>query len=179
VTSGQTAAPPKRRRSKWVDLLAVGALVAVLLYLHTRVVRVVYVTTGSMMTTINPGDRLLVHLSAYNDHPPRRGDIVAFWAEDEGDYEVKRVIAVEGDVLTILWGAVLLNAEPLEEPYISQAMLPEQPAAYPLKQGELFLMGDNRNESEDSRDYGPVYRDRVMGRVFYRILPLGRIGPVR
>ena len=179
ATDGQPAAKPRKRRRRLViDLAAVGVLVCVLAYVHTRVVRVVYVTTGSMMPTVNPGDRMLMHLGAYKDHPPRRGDVIAFWLEDKSEYEVKRVIAVEGDTLTVFWRAVFVNGEQLNEPYIRQPMQLEPPTRAEVGVGELFLMGDNRNSSEDSRDYGPVAADQVLGRVFYRLLPLGRAGPI-
>jgi len=170
------AKPRKRRRRLVIDLAAVGLLVCVLAYVHTRVVRVVYVTTGSMMPTVVPGDRMLMHLGAYGDHPPRRGDVIAFWLQDKSEYEVKRVIAVEGDTLNVFWGAVFVNGEQLNESYIRQPMQLEPPTRAEVGPGELFLMGDNRNSSEDSRDYGPVAADQVLGRVFYRLLPLGRAG---
>jgi signal peptidase I len=175
-----SAAPPRRRRwPRWVDLLAVGALLAVLAYLHLRVVRVAYVGTGSMLPTVEPGDRLLVHLGAYAKHPPRRGEVVAFWSAAESEYEVKRVIAVSGDTLWIGMGTVVLNDRPLHEPYVRQRMVWEQPLQVAIPDGELFVMGDNRNGSEDSRDYGPVRADQVLGRVRYCLLPPSRFGPVQ
>ncbi|MBM3501047.1 MAG: signal peptidase I, partial [Armatimonadetes bacterium] len=97
------AVPPRRRRGPGllVHVAAVAGLLALLAYLHLRVVRVIYVTTGSMSPTIEPGDRLLVHLSAYGVAPPRRGDIVAFQDVTHGDYEVKRVIGVGGDEVIV------------------------------------------------------------------------------
>ena len=170
--------PKRRRRPLAIDLLAVGALLALLAYLHTRVVRVALVTSGSMMTTVNPGDRLLIHLGAYKDEPPQRGDVIAFWHDDPGDYEVKRVVAVGGDTIVVGWGLVFLNGQILDEPYIRRPMLLERRVEAVLADGELFVMGDNRNSSGDSRDFGSIYEEKVLGRVFQCILPLERIGPV-
>lgn len=168
-----------RRRPRWLDVLATVALVAAILYLHARVVRVAFITSGSMVPTINPGDRVVVALSAYAEEPPRRGDVIAVRAGTDGGYEVKRVIGVGGDVLLVGWGLVLRNGKPCNEPYVHQAMFPEDPVRVTLGEAQLFVMGDNRNSSEDSRDYGPVDESEVLGRVCWRILPLGRAGAVR
>ncbi|MGQ9731162.1 MAG: signal peptidase I [Candidatus Zipacnadales bacterium] len=167
------------RHPLWVDLVAVGGLVAAIVFLYVRVVRVAYVYSGSMRPTINPGDRVLIFLGAYRNRTPQHGDIVAFWAEDAGDYEVKRVIGVGGDTIVTGLGLVFRNGKRLDEPYIADPMIPEELSETKVPQGELFLMGDNRNGSEDSRDYGPIREDQVLGKVFFRILPVGRIGRVK
>ncbi len=174
-----TARPRLRRYRPLLNILAVGALVVLLLYLHTRVVRVAYIPTGSMTPTLQPGDRALVSLAAYRRHPPKRGDIIAFWEPGSNEHQVKRVIAVGGDTISIFWGVVFLNGEILKEPYVVQPMLPETPLNRPVEPGELFVMGDNRNESEDSRDNGPIPEDAVLGRVFFRLLPLRSAGAIR
>ncbi|MBM3477479.1 MAG: signal peptidase I, partial [Armatimonadetes bacterium] len=66
-----------------------------------------------------------------------------------------------------------------QEPYIAEPMVRERPVAGRLDPDELFVMGDNRNHSEDSRDYGPIRESQVKGRIFYRIWPLSRAGRVR
>ncbi len=162
-----------------INICAVGGLVAGLLYLHTRVVRVAYIPTGSMTPTLRPGDRVLVNLAAYRRHPPQQGDIVAFWDPLSEEHQVKRVIAVAGDVVSIHWGVVFLNGKLQREPYVTQPMLPEAPFSEEIKPGQLFVMGDNRNASEDSRDNGPINEAAVLGRVFFRILPLRSAGSVR
>lgn len=162
-----------------VRFLAVSALVALFVYLDTQVACVVFVTEGSMIPSINPGERVLVNLAAYRSRPPQRGDIVVTKDDGRGDREIKRVIGVPGDVIVVGYGLVHRNGELLKEPYVRQAMLLEDPIKVVLGEGELFLMGDNRNVSEDSRDYGPVPADRIAGRVCWRLLPLGRAGRIR
>ncbi len=166
-------------RRRWLDALAVLALVAAIVYLHTCVVRIAFITQGSMISAISPGDRVLVHLAAYNKEPPQRGDIIALRSGADGGHEVKRVIGVGGDELMVGWGIVFRNGKPLDEPYVHQVMFPEDPVRVTLGEDQLFVMGDNRNGSEDSRDYGPIHESQVLGRVCWRILPLGRAGPVR
>lgn len=179
IGSGATARPGLRRYRPILNIVAVGGLVVLLLYLHTNVVRVAYIPTGSMTPTLKPGDRALVSLAAYRRHPPKRGDIVAFWDPVADEHQVKRVVAIASDTVSIYWGVVFLNGHILEEPYVAQPMLPETPLNIEVPEGELFVMGDNRNASEDSRDTGPIPEDAVLGRVFFRILPLRSAGRVR
>jgi signal peptidase I len=159
-----------------VNLLVVGGFIGCLLYLHLRVVRVAYVPTKSMAPTLQVGDRVLVYLGAYRRRPPQHGDIIVFRPPHRSGYEVKRVIAVGGDTLVIMWGLAFRNGHALIEPYIAKPMVFERPLGGRLKPGQLFVMGDNRNDSEDSRDWGPVDEKRVLGRVFFRLLPLSRAG---
>lgn len=162
-----------------MHFVAVGTLVASLAYIATRVACVVFVTEGSMVPTINPGERVLVYLGAYNHRPPQRGDVVLTDRDTTGERQIKRVIGVPGDVIVVAYGLVYRNGELLKEPYVHQAMLIEDPIEVRLREGELFLMGDNRNVSDDSRDYGPVPLSRIAGRACWRLLPLGRMGHVR
>lgn len=171
--------PRRRRRNRLIDVAAVAGLILVLFYLHTRVVQVVYVPTGSMEPTIRPHDRLLAYVGAYRKTTPQRGDVIAFWSTSLGEYEVKRVIAIGGDRLFVGGGMVIRNGTRLQEPYIAEPMVRERPVAGRLDPDELFVMGDNRNHSEDSRDYGPIRESQVKGRIFYRIWPLSRAGRVR
>jgi signal peptidase I len=176
--------PPQRARMRkglprWANLLVVGLFVAFLLYLHMYVIQVAYVPSDSMAPTLLPGDRLLVDLRAYRGKPPQRGDIVVFRSPTSSGYEVKRIIAVAGDRVVVGRGLVFVNGERLSEPYVRWQMLPEFPVGWALEPDEVFVMGDNRNRSEDSRDWGPLGMDRVVGRVIYRILPPRRIGKPR
>jgi signal peptidase I len=160
----------------WANVLIVGGFVGLLLYLHLRVVQVAYVPSESMAPTLLPGDRLLVALDAYRKHSPNYGDIVVFRSPKDDAYEIKRVIGTRGDHIMVGRGLVFRNGHLLFEPYIPQPMVWEFRRDWVLRPGELFVMGDNRNHSEDSRDWGPVSEKRVLGRAFYRILPLPRAG---
>jgi signal peptidase I len=178
---GTGRAPARRGLRRYrpvLNIAAVAALVLFLLYVHTHLLRVAYIPTASMAPTLQPGDRVLVSLAAYRRHPPRRGDIVAFWDPTSGEHQVKRVIAIGGDNIDIYWGVVFLNGDVLAEPYLVEPMLAETPLSRHVAQGELFVMGDNRNASEDSRDNGTIPGDSVLGRIFFRILPLRSLGPV-
>ena len=127
-------------------------------------------------------DKLTPRFDAYN-----RGDIVVFeppedWGESNTPF-IKRVIGEAGDVVEIRDGLVYINEVALDEPYIYEEDGEAQPTTAPLEQstwtvpeGDLFLMGDHRNNSADSRTFGPVPIDRVVGRAWLRYWPLDTFG---
>ncbi len=134
-------APSLVIRRSGVHLLAAGALVGLLVYLHTQVAQVAFVSEGSMVPTVGPGDRVLVSLSAYNHRPPQRGDLVVTDASVAGERVLKRVIGVEGDVVAIGCGVVYLNGSPLNEPYVHQAMLLEDAFRVEVGPGQVSVCG--------------------------------------
>jgi signal peptidase I len=141
-------------------------------------------------------DRIIVNKFSYRSHEPTPGDIVVFTAPKEADMQhnhtvedilVKRIVAVGGDTVEVkkdgkgVW-RVYRNNQPLDEPYIKEPMMDMRMAGAefavngPLKlaPGELFVMGDNRNHSNDSRYWGPLKRGRVIGKATAIISPPGR-----
>lgn len=173
-----SSGPPgrSRPRTRWWLLCqwaVVAAFIAFLLYLHVAVARVAYVPSESMEPTLQAGDRVVVRKDAYRSRAPRRGEIVVF-RTGEG-YEIKRIIAVAGDTLAIGLGQVWLNGRQLQEPYLLEPMIWERPLGpYQVPAGQVFVMGDNRNHSGDSRDDGPVDTDTILGRATRVLLPLQR-----
>ena len=127
-------------------------------------------------------DKLTPRFDAYN-----RGDIVVFeppedWGESNTPF-IKRVIGEPGDVVEIRDGLVYVNEVALDEPYLYEEDGEAQPTTAPLEQstwtvpeGDLFLMGDHRTNSADSRTFGPVPIDRVVGRAWLRYWPLDTFG---
>ena len=136
-------------------------------------------------------DTILVNRLVYWRHEPKRGDIIVFTAPKKADFEhghtvenilTKRVIGAPGDTIEIKGGKVWRNGKPLDEPYIKEPMEDPQPlsATYgvdrPLKlgQNEYYVLGDNRNHSNDSRFWGVVTRNRIIGKVTAIIAPYER-----
>ncbi len=129
-----------------------------------------------MTPALEPGDYYTIRLDAYrNGRPPKHGDIIVFDHPNEGAY-LKRVIAVGGDLVGIAGGRVWLNGSWLKEPYLKVQPVAELPLVTKIPNDHLFVLGDNRNSSEDSRDFGPIPVSSVVGQVRKIVWPPGRIG---
>ena len=171
---------------EWVQSLVGSVLVVVAIF--TFVIRMMGVDGHSMLNTLQHGDRLLVVNSMlYHDY--KYGDIVILRKNGvfDDDPIVKRVIAVGGQTVEIDYdtGTVYVDGQPLEEDYIMEPMVrPESPylqgTYWEVPEGSVFVMGDNRNNSSDSRDsrLGPVDTRYVLGRAICTVLPFQHIGLV-
>lgn len=167
---------------EYLETLITAAIVVVLLC--TFAIRMVRVDGLSMAPTLDHGDFLI---SSHAFYQPKHGDIVVITQPNEISTPlIKRVIGLGGDVIDIDFeeGVVYRNGEALEEPYTSEPTFYQPSAAleYPLTvpPGEVFAMGDNRNNSSDSRDarIGLVDERYIMGKAFFRLFPLGDFGIV-
>ena len=175
-TEPQAEEQGRQELYEWVQALVCSVLAVVLLF--TFGVRVVGVSGGSMRETLQNGDLLLVvNGPLCGDY--QRGDVViaAKPSFEFGEPIVKRVIATEGETVDVDFdnGVVYVDGEALEEPYIREPTHLDLGTAYPftVPEGCVFLMGDNRNESRDSRepDLGAVDAHCVIGRAVFLLLP--------
>jgi signal peptidase I len=133
---------------------------------------------SSMEPTLHTGQRLLINrLAVQGFGEPQRGDIVVFhsWTDDK-DY-IKRVIGVPGDRVDIHDSKVYVNGVVLDEPYLNQPTT-DHIGPVELKPDEFYVMGDNRGNSADSRYYGPLHRDRIVGTAFLSLWPIQDFGPL-
>jgi len=132
----------------------------------------------SMEPNLHSEQRLVVEKVSYRFHGPRRGDIVVIDMPEAGpELLIKRVIALPGETLSSRGGKVVINDEALDEPYVTHPGgrdIAEQ-VVPPL---HVFVMGDNRQFSNDSRNFGPVPIDNIIGRAWFSYWPLERWGPV-
>lgn len=170
---------PGRRDRAWEWGKSIGLALLLAFGIRTAVVEAFVIPSGSMEPTLQVGDRILGNKFWFWFAAPHRRDIVIFSppasAELAAGALVKRVIAVEGDVVEVRGGQVIVNGKPITEPYIKerpQYLLP--PTRVP--QGMLFVLGDNRNASYDSHAWGFVPRDNLKAKAFARYWPLNRIG---
>ena len=137
---------------------------------------------SSMVPTLTDGDQLLMDKISYRFRDPERFDIVVFPYEySENTYFIKRVIGLPGETVQIDYaGTIYINGEPLEEHYGAEVILYPGLAEEEIQLGddEYFVLGDNRNVSEDSRypDVGNIKRERILGRPFLRIYPFSSFG---
>jgi signal peptidase I len=140
-------------------------------------VRLAEVPSSSMEPTLKPGDVLLMRIDAYRHRVPSRGDIVIFHdASSDGELLVKRVVGLPGENVFCQGGKVWINDRTLDEPYLKEPYYDPKPHGVVLKKNQLWMMGDNRDGSQDSRDFGPVETENLVGRASAIILPTSRRG---
>ena len=183
---------PRRKGSdlfEWLQLLMGCVLVAVVLF--NCFARLTRVDGNSMNNTLKDGEMMLIWSLGYQ---PQQGDIVVLNKTDQVTDQllhskaiVKRVIATGGQTVDIDYstGTVYVDGEPLDEPYIKEEMyLPANPMMYnthwEIPEGSVFVMGDNRNASTDSRHdmVGPIDEDYILGKVVFALWPMEKFGPM-
>jgi signal peptidase I len=189
-------------RAFWKELpvlIVVALVVAVLI--KTFLVQAFFIPSASMRDTLLEGDRVMVNKLAYRFGEPSRGDVIVFDSplEEHSGGEnilgaivrnvgealglstpdtalIKRVIAVGGDTLEISGDAVLINGVAIDEPYLTRPGPMADFGPFDVPADHVFVMGDNRNQSEDSRRFGPIHEDAIVGRAFVRVWPPSRWG---
>jgi signal peptidase I len=174
-------APPLRQARLALEVLAILASALVLaLVLKVAVVQAFVIPSLSMHPTLEVGDRVLVDKLPFHDEV-RRGDVVVFRpppgspAFEEADM-IKRVIGLPGDEIAGRAGVLFVNGEAVEEPWLARGTYTGDFGPVIVADDELFVMGDNRSASFDSRRFGPIKRDLFVGRAFVRWWPLSRFG---
>jgi len=152
--------------------------VVVLLLARAFVAEPFRIDSASMQPTLEAGNHVLVDKRAYGDDDlPRRGELVVFNAPRTGDVNLKRAIGLPGDTVAIEDGVLVVNGRAQTEPYADPDAIdsvyfgPERVPA-----GSVFVLGDNRADSTDSRDFGPVKRDELIGRARLRVWPPSKWG---
>ncbi|MCR5721268.1 MAG: signal peptidase I [Lachnospiraceae bacterium] len=138
----------------------------------------------SMMPTLEDGNNLIIDKISYRFHEPERFDIVIFpFRNNSGNTYIKRVIGLPGETVRIDEdGVIYINDEVLHESYGREIIQNPGNAlnGFTLKDGEYYVLGDNRNDSEDSRfSVGVVHRREIVGRAVFRIWPFAEMGPVK
>ncbi|MGI5941652.1 MAG: signal peptidase I [Pelotomaculaceae bacterium] len=158
-------------------LLTIVLAVLLSLAIRTYVAEARWIPSESMLPTLRIGDHLIIEKISYKLGAIDRGDIVVFKAPPASHLEevmIKRVIALPGETVSIKDGVVYINGIPLEEPYeLEKPREDFKPVTVP--ENSIFVMGDNRNNSFDSRFWGVLEKDMVIGKAFARYYPLGSV----
>lgn len=167
---------------EWAKTIIISVVIA---FVITTFIRPTLVKGYSMYPTINQYDYLIINRIPYISHEPEYGDIVVFKTNQltvDGSEKdlIKRVIGLPGDVIEIKEGIVYRNGEALTEPYIYGGYTPGEMELVTIEEDKIFVMGDNRPNSLDSRDerVGEVPMSSIMGKVIVRLFPFNKIGTV-
>lgn len=163
----------------WIKTILLALVIA--FFIKIFIMDATKVEGNSMLNTLHSGDMLFVdkvskHFKGYN-----RGDIVIIDAPDQnGILYIKRIIGMPGDNIVIKNGNVYVNGEIYEENYINndETLPTNENSSWEIKDGEYFVMGDNRlpNASNDSRNFGPIAQEKIVGHAFLRFFPIYDIG---
>lgn len=166
----------KKEIISWIQIIVAAVVIA--FFLTTFIIANSRVPTGSMEPTIMSKSRVIGSRLAYLTDDPERGDVVIFHYPDDPSgktYFVKRVIGLPGETVDIIDGKVYINGSdtPLDEPYLAEPMEPEEPMHFEVPEGSYFMLGDNRNNSKDSRFWQNTYveRDKILGKAVLKYFP--------
>lgn len=172
-----------RSQQENIRLVAIALILALLIRMFVAEPR--YIPSNSMLPTLHIGDRLVVEKVSYLFQSPQKGDIVVFEPPEhlqslgyrKDQVFIKRIIGKPGQIVSVNNGKVYINEQPMSEDYIAE------PPAYQLvpvqiPQDEFFVMGDNRNDSNDSHVWGFLPKQNIIGRAVFRFFPFDRIGLV-
>ncbi len=166
--------PPTRRIL--VEIIQTVVLALVLFFAINFISARIRVDGGSMKPSFHNGDYVIVNRLAYQWGEIQRGDVVVFPypLSPEEDY-IKRVIGLPGDRVAIYGGGVYVNGQRIDEPYISSAPANDV-AEIVVPEGYVYVLGDNRNASSDSRSWGPLEIEAILGKAIFRYYPFDSIG---
>ncbi len=178
----------KKDRNLKREIISLLIYVAVVMGITFLIIHFVgqrtYVSGSSMESTLSDGDNLIVDKLTYHFSDPKRYDIIVFpYQYEDNTYFIKRIIGLPGETVQIVDGTIYIDGEVLNESYGREVMQNSGMAADPITLGEdeYFVLGDNRNDSTDSRDpsVGKIKRNQIIGRAWVRIWPLSKIGILR
>lgn len=175
----------KKEIWEWIKALLIAFVLAFLIryFLFGS-----YIVDGpSMKPNFHTGERLIVNKILYDMREPRRGEVVVFHATKDKDF-IKRVVALPGETVKVQGDEVLINGQPLDEPYLREVVEQAKQSGrtynivnapeLTIPEGHVFVMGDNRSDSTDSRMIGPVKLESIVGRaeiVFWPLADIQRI----
>lgn len=166
---------------EFIQTLAVFFAIAAAIYFFAA--RPHKVSGPSMFPTFHNADYIFTDLISYKMGNPTHGDMIVFKSpKDESDDFIKRVIAIPGDKIRISNEKIYLNDKLLKEPYLHDSVTTRPNAFlqdnldYTVPENSYIVIGDNRDHSSDSREWGPITKEKIVGKVFFRYWPINRFG---
>jgi signal peptidase I len=182
ATAGEQKKRKKRKKEsglrnavEWVVIIGGAFLVAFVV--KTFLIQAFFIPSGSMLPTLHEDDRVLVNKLSYDLHDVHRGDLVVFERpENEAAGQIKdlikRVVGLPGERIESRDGDVYIDGDLLEEPYLADGAETTGLEPQTVPEGHVFVMGDNRGDSMDSRVFHAINEDLIVGRAFVRVWPL-------
>jgi signal peptidase I len=178
---------PKSKGREYVETFVVALALA--FFVRGTIAEARFIPSESMLPTLEVGDRLIVEKVSYRFSVPQRGDIVVYnppeRAMGNGNAFIKRVIGLPGETIDIRDGQVYIDGKALTEPYVMEAPRYPDPMwdglGLPggvIPKDKVFVMGDNRNNSQDSHVWGALPIENIIGQTVFRFWPLTRLGTV-
>lgn len=172
------ASHSRRQIIEWAVVIIAAFLTAT--FLRATTIQAFSIPSVSMEPTLMVGDRVLVNKRNRDAHV---GDIVVFHrppGEEASKIKdlIKRVIAVEGQTVSARDGRLFVDDKPVDEPYLARGTETLMDRAVRVDRGEIFVMGDHRSQSRDSRFFGAIKKSSIIGHAFFRVWPIGRFGGI-
>ncbi|WP_368489779.1 signal peptidase I [Clostridium sp. BJN0013] len=170
----------KKEVINWIKIIIITIIIS--LVAKNYVFERIHINGYSMMPTLNNNDSVLIEKLSLLTNNFKRGQIIIFDSENKNhDVLIKRIIGVEGDEIELIKGKVYLNGKILKEPYLEKNIITDggtflnQKKKIKIEKGFVFLLGDNRVNSKDSRYFGPINIKSIKGHIILKIFPLGQI----
>ncbi|HKK95689.1 MAG TPA: signal peptidase I [Anaerovoracaceae bacterium] len=167
---------------EWIKDILIALVIAIIVL---QFIKPTIVKESSMEPTLYENNYILLNRQAYAFDEPNRGDIIVFKSEildknGNKKWLIKRIVGIPGDVITIANGKVQINGKLFEEDYLKDGVTDGELIGYEVPSDEYFVMGDNRLVSLDSRydEVGTVEKDRITGKAFFRLYPVGEFGVI-
>jgi signal peptidase I len=147
-------------------------------FLITFVAQAFRVQGTSMLPVLEDGERIIVNKFTYRFHAIERGDVVVFWfPRDPTVSFIKRVVGLPGDSVEVRAGTVYVNGQPLKEDYVEAKFRDDESySPVDIRRGFYYVLGDHRNSSNDSRNWGEVPEKYIYGKAVFRFWPLRKVG---
>lgn len=172
---GMPPAPQKKSETRsFIVFCAIVAAVAILLRLF--IFDTLLVEGPSMQPTLHTGQRVLIQKVSNYFGLPKRNQVIVCHFEGRSEYFIKRVIGLPGETISIQNGEVYINGEKLQEDLYANGVRPRDMAPVTIPADSVFVMGDNRSNSSDSCEYGPVSHDLIVGQAVCILWPLSEFG---
>ncbi len=184
-TAAIAAQPPSKSNALWENLQILAVALVLALLVRAYVAEPRFIPSDSMVPTLQVGDRLVVEKISYHLHAPKLGDIVVFDPPPQLQQQgykrdqafIKRIIGQPGQTVAVKNSQVFVDNQPLQEPYIAES--PDYLMnAVVIPEDMFFVMGDNRNNSNDSHVWGFLPKANIIGRAWLRFYPFDRLGRV-